>query len=137
LFKTINFIIKIYYVKTTSSATVLHVSDLQNAISYYMTVLGFELAFVFGDYAGVCSGSVNIHLCGPANDGIKKTVGEGQLCIDCEQIDTYYDSLLEKKVNIVYPIGDREYGIRDFSISDPDGNYLVFGQAVARGMESK
>ncbi|MBB2145767.1 VOC family protein [Pedobacter sp. LMG 31464] len=118
--------------KATSSATVFHVSNLEISILYYTTVLGFHHAFTFGDYAGICSGEATIHLCGQGNDGIKKSLGQGHICIDIDQIDSYYNSLLEKQVKIVYPIGDREYGLRDFAISDPDGNYLVFGQPISK-----
>jgi catechol 2,3-dioxygenase-like lactoylglutathione lyase family enzyme len=116
--------------KATSSATVLHVSSLEISLLYYTTVLGFQHAFTFGDYAGVCSGETTIHLCGPKNQGIKKTIGQGHLCIDVSHIDPYYKSLTEKKVELTYPIGDRPYGMRDFAIVDPDGNTLVFGQPI-------
>lgn len=116
--------------KATSSATVLHVSSLEIALLYYTSVLGFQQAFVFGDYAGICSGEVTIHLCGPNNQGIKKPIGGGHLCIDIQKIDSYYGQLKAKDVPIVYPIGNRAYGMRDFAIADPDGNYLVFGEPL-------
>ena len=121
--------------KATSSAHVFHVSSLEIALLYYTTVLGFQQAFIFGDYAGICTGEVSLHLCGPNNQGIKKTIGQGHLCIDIEKIEIYYQTLVQKQVKIVYPIGDREYGMRDFAISDPDGNYLVFGQPLSHSKD--
>lgn len=113
------------------SATVFHISDLEVAFNFYIRTLGFKKAFQAGDYAGVCSGEVMIHLCGPKNEGHKKPIGASHLCLLIEEpVDTYYKLLQQNGVQIIYPIGDRDYGIRDFAIQDPDGNTLIFGNEM-------
>ena len=42
-------------------------------------------------------------------------------------VDAHHDRMAARDVEIVHPIGDRDYGMRDFIIRDPDGYRLRFG----------
>ncbi len=44
--------------------------------------------------------------------------------------DGLYEFHRANEVEIPEPIGDREYGIRDYSVRDLDGNLLVFGHPL-------
>ena|ERR1700761_994937 len=111
---------------------VIHVSDLEKARIYYTEVLGFSVDFIFGDFLGLVMGDVAVHLCGPDNGGMRKTPGGGQFSLFCDDIDAYYAGLVAKQALISYPIGDRAYGLRDFSVDDLDGNSLVFSMDSVR-----
>jgi hypothetical protein len=53
--------------------------------------------------------------------------------IRCQNIDAFYKELITKNVTI-HPNGDlgyRPWGIKEFSILDPDLNLLTFGEVVA------
>lgn len=117
--------------KAFSSATVIHVSDFKSALDYYTKVLGFTFDFEFGEYAGLFIDEVFIHLSGSGNPGRKKPAGTAHLCIDIDNVDAYYQRLSENGAIISVTLEDREYGMRDFAVDDPDGNTLVFGQAIA------
>jgi len=39
--------------------------------------------------------------------------------------------LLDAKVQIIVPPDDRDYGLRDFSCKDLDGNIIVFGTDIS------
>lgn len=57
----------------------------------------------------------------------------GQVYIRTENIDGFYQSLLDKKTRI-HPNGPLEiksWGQKEFSILDPDNNLLTFGQSIA------
>ena len=41
-------------------------------------------------------------------------------------VDRYWTLALEMGARVVAPIGDRDYGLRDFTIADPDGFGLRF-----------
>jgi catechol 2,3-dioxygenase-like lactoylglutathione lyase family enzyme len=116
--------------KTLSTTPVIHVTDLQNAVSYYTTILGLKFDFKFGDYAGLTYGDLGIHLSGPASPGIKKLPGNAHFCIDCDEVDAYYHEISKKGALINVSIDDRHYGVRDFAVNDHDGNTLVFGAAI-------
>ncbi|NNE76057.1 MAG: VOC family protein [Pricia sp.] len=56
----------------------------------------------------------------------------GQVYIRTDNIDEFYQSLLEKQTNI-HPNGQLEikpWGQKEFSVLDPDNNLLTFGQKV-------
>lgn len=116
--------------KALSSTAVIHVSDLNRAGKYYIDVLGFKPDFEFGDYWGLTFGEICIHLSGPKNQGTKKAPGSAHFCIDCDEVDAYYDLIKRKGAIINIPIDNRIYGMRDFSVNDEDGNTLVFGMAI-------
>lgn len=56
----------------------------------------------------------------------------GQVYIRTDNIDTFYQSLLDNKVRI-HPNGQLEtkpWGQKEFSVLDPDNNLLTIGQSV-------
>lgn len=56
----------------------------------------------------------------------------GQVYIRTDNIDEFYQSLLDKKTRI-HPNGKLEnkaWGQREFSILDPDSNLLTFGESL-------
>lgn len=116
--------------KALSLAVVVHVSNLDAALKYYTDVLGFTLDFQFGDYAGLVYNNVLIHLNGPTNQGTKKAPGSAHFCIDCDEIDQYYQLIISKGALVEVPLADRVYGMRDCAVNDPDGNTIVFGMAL-------
>ena len=44
-------------------------------------------------------------------------------------VDAYYAGLQQRAADIGN-IGDRDYGMRDFEVIDPDGNRLAFGEPL-------
>ena len=116
--------------KAISSATVIHVSDLPASLSYYCDILGFSEDFRFGDYVGLLHGNVFVHLNGQVNQGIKKIPGGAHLCIDCDTVDSFYEQNKAKGALITVTLDDRDYGMRDFAVNDPEGNTLVFGSSI-------
>jgi len=56
----------------------------------------------------------------------------GQVYIRTDDIDKFYQSLLDKKIGI-HPNGNLEtkpWGQKEFSLLDPDNNLLTFGQSI-------
>jgi catechol 2,3-dioxygenase-like lactoylglutathione lyase family enzyme len=104
---------------------VLPVGDIVAAADFYTTKLGFRLAFTYGDpptFAGVNLGSVQVFL--------SRNLPEsriGSVCFVVGDADQLYAFQQSQGVEIVEPIGDRDYGIRDYMVRDPYGNLLAFG----------
>jgi catechol 2,3-dioxygenase-like lactoylglutathione lyase family enzyme len=113
--------------KILGASSVLQVSDLETAVKFYRDVLGFEVAFRYGNYAGVCSGDFSLHLC--AHHVWKRPVGGGALFIYCDEVDQYCEEIRSRGAVIRGEPADQEYGMRDFVVSDPDGNVLTFGRS--------
>ena len=61
-------------------------------------------------------------------DGV---AGHTAHCVFVDDVDTLHAELASRGARIVKPSQDYAYGMRDFDVTDPDGNTITFG------MESK
>lgn len=52
-------------------------------------------------------------------------------------VDEYWKRVNEMNARILKPIADREYGLRDFTIADPDGFGLRFGSWIVQSAKEK
>ena len=109
---------------------VLTVNDLQKAIAFYSSKLGFEVGWQWGDppsYASVCRDHVEINLSLEplGSHRFSKTY------LVVEHVELIYQLWVAKGVEPVEPIGNREYGMRDFAIKDPFGNIICVGESLA------
>lgn len=108
----------------------LGTDDLPAALAFYQDMLGFDLAWEWGnprEVAAVCRDQVEITLTCRSD---ARPSGTSQLYLHIDAIDAYYTKLQQAGAAIEVSIGDRPYGMRDFSIADPDGNLLTFGQLL-------
>lgn len=108
----------------------LGVEDLSAVLAFYRDKLGFSLAWEWGDpaeMASVCRDEVELTLVTRSD---ARPGGISRLYLHIDGIDDYHAQLLAAGVAITVAIGDRPYGMRDFSVTDPAGNVLCFGQAL-------
>ncbi|HJN30386.1 MAG TPA: VOC family protein [Candidatus Latescibacteria bacterium] len=118
--------------KIKALASQLRTTDLPRAIAFYTETLGFDLAFTFGDfYAGIGVGDhlVHLKLVDDADPSIDFVRGEHlHLHITVEGIDATFERLAAADVKVVEPVADREWGMREFIIEDPDAHTIHFAQ---------
>lgn len=108
--------------------TGLLVSDLDAALDFYRSKLGFSLSFKWGEppaMAGVNLGQVQIFL----------ELGEPSpkgcyLYFVINDADAFHEFHRQNGVEIVQPIADRDYELRDYSIRDLHGYVLTFGHRL-------
>jgi catechol 2,3-dioxygenase-like lactoylglutathione lyase family enzyme len=108
---------------------VLVVNDVLAAADFYADKLGFRKSFTWGDpptYAGVSLGQVQVFL----NQGTPNPKGT-EICFAIGDADELYEFQRANGVEIVEPPGDRDYGIRDYSVRDLHGYRLTFGHQIA------
>jgi catechol 2,3-dioxygenase-like lactoylglutathione lyase family enzyme len=101
------------------------VSDVTAAVAFYRERLGFDLGWTWGDpptHANVCRGAIDISLALELSKA-----GTGEAYIALRGVDAYHKELQARNVQ-VGELDDREYGMRDFALTDVDGNRLVFGE---------
>jgi len=122
--------------KPECSATIFHVKDREVSAKYYIDILGFTHEFTYWDLSGFEYGAVLIYLSGPKQD-VNKIAGQGSIYIFCDEVDDYYKDISAKGARISMPLEDRAYGMRDFSITDPDGNLITFGKSVEKSEPQK
>lgn len=97
---------------------------------YYIEQLGFN---IFGtadypEYLMVEKDAIQLHFFLFAN--LDPEQNYGQVYIRVKRIDDFYQTLLDNKVRI-HPNGfleNKPWGQREFSVLDPDGNLLTFGE---------
>ncbi|GAA0523061.1 VOC family protein [Chitinophaga japonensis] len=107
----------------------LLVNDIRSAVDFYTSRLGFSPRFTWGEpptYAGVDLGQTTLHLA----KGTPYVAGHSEVNFVIDNADELYAFHRGNGVEIVEPIDDREYGIRDYKIKDLDGNYLGFGHYI-------
>jgi catechol 2,3-dioxygenase-like lactoylglutathione lyase family enzyme len=107
----------------------LTVADVDEAVEFYTTKLGFRRGFTGGEpptIAGVNLGQVQIFLergtPAPQGASVYFVVGDA---------DALHDFHRRNGVEIAVPIDDREYGLRDYSVRDLHGYPLVFGHRLS------
>ena len=103
----------------------LAVPDVRAAVDFYTSKLGFRQGFTWGDpptFAGVNLGEVQIFL----QQGTPAPEGCSVYFVVADA-DELYDFHRANGVEVAYPIGDREYGLRDYTVRDLHGVALVFG----------
>lgn len=117
------------YIECKQVLPTLQVSDINKTIDFFIQKLGFTLCFVWGEpttYAGVGLGDVMIHLAKFPADKIERS----EVNFVVNDANALYKMHQENDVPIRVPIGDREYGLRDYGVSDPDGNQIGFGHYI-------
>jgi len=108
--------------------TILPVSNLDEAIDFYTTKLGFWLAFKWGSpstMAGVNLGHVQIFLerGTPNPDGCSMYFVVG----DADELHQFHRT---NGVKILCSPENRDYGLRDYSVRDLYGYRLDFGHRL-------
>lgn len=119
--------------KPTGSNAVFHVTDIENSIDFYSTKLGFQVDFKYGNpasYAGLSNGNVCLHI--SSGYPYKNNTGHGNLYLFYPEVDNLYNKLVKEGVNFYCHIGDRDYGLRDFAIKDPDDNQIGIGAELSK-----
>lgn len=102
----------------------------ENTKNYYVHQLNFKELADYGDYLIVEKDEIEIHFFEFKDLDPKENYG--QVYIRTNDIDSLYQSLLDKRISI-HPNGHLEikpWRQKEFSLLDPDNNLLTFGQSV-------
>lgn len=103
----------------------LGVKNINEAVEYYTTKLGFKLQFTWGDptaYAGLSLGDVTIHMSSAMPAGY---VAFASFVVgDAKELYQFHKS---NGVEITQSPAERDYGLYDYGIRDLWGNQLSFG----------
>lgn len=120
--------------RVTSLAPQFLVYDLARSIAYYRKI-GFEFGPPWeGFYAIGRIDGLELHLKAvpqnEANDAERRHRREHDhldASAGVDGIEAFYESCVANGATILRPLAPTEWGTKDFSIEDPDGNILCFG----------
>lgn len=105
----------------------LSVADLNRAVEFYGQVLGLQMKYRFGDYAGFDCGGVELGL---KTWGERDAPRKGEPCVNflVDNVDEAFRALTEKGVRFTKEPGEAHWGARYALFEDPDGHELQISQ---------
>ena len=108
----------------------LTVPNVAEAVTFYSETLGFRCANQMEGWAVVERDGVELMFALP-NEHLpfERPLLTGSLYLRTNSIDALWADLKEK-ANILYPMEDFSYGMREFAILDNNGYCLQFGQPL-------
>jgi len=106
-------------------APLLLVPDVSATADFYRMILGFttDPGAETPDYSVVWRDNAAVHLA----KGEHAPTGV-RIFFWVKDVNALYAEVTGRGAAIAVPIGTRPYGVRDFSIRDPNGVMVVFGQ---------
>jgi uncharacterized glyoxalase superfamily protein PhnB len=114
----------------------LRYRDARVAIDWLVEAFGFTVKEVHADADGVIGhaelgGFGGIVMLGTEPEGGDprwgRHAGQGWLYLSAEDPDALHDRAVAAGAEIVRPLEDTDYGSREFSARDPEGNIWSFG----------
>ena len=112
--------------RVVSVEPIFVVSDVPQAVAHYEK-LGFSTSHHDEGYAFAHRDELTIHLAGPGVD--LERVGRGSIYMHVDDADALAEEWAGSGVDCVQP-QDFEYGKREGSHQDPDGNLIRFGSPL-------
>ena len=118
--------------KVVHTRHVLAVKDLKVETDYYIDKLGFERDFTAPGWEFLSFGIFKVMLGECSDEMTAEETGNHSWFAHAlvENVDEVYAELLERGAQILSPIADKPWGIRDFTVLTPDGHRIVFGQLM-------
>jgi uncharacterized glyoxalase superfamily protein PhnB len=113
----------------TGFEPIFKVTDVAVSTAWFSRA-GFDVSFHDETYAFARRDwDLSIHLTHTTEDA---AAGRGALYIHCQDADRVAEELRQAGIEVTGP-RDEDYGKREGSVSDPDGNVIRFGSPIARG----
>ena len=104
----------------------LPVRDVAEAQRYFRDVLGFEIAWTRGDeFGAVRSGNTELFLCKS-----REVSAGATLCVLVEDAERSFAIYRERGAKIVEPLETKPWGVREFTIEEPNGHRFRIGNST-------
>ncbi|HVF46939.1 MAG TPA: VOC family protein [Pyrinomonadaceae bacterium] len=109
---------------------VVAVKDLAVEGAYYRDALGFDLDFTAPGWQFLSFGEFKVMLGECADEMSAEATGNHSWYAHAlvENIDDIYEQFSSRGAQILSPIENKPWGIREFSVVTPGGHRIVFGQ---------
>jgi catechol 2,3-dioxygenase-like lactoylglutathione lyase family enzyme len=105
------------------------VSDLENSLPIY-TSLGFTLERRDGGFVSLRFGNARLFLDEDANLQPMPGKSRANVRILVPDVDVVWSKAQSLGLQVEQPIADKYYGLRDFTVRDPDGFGLRFATRI-------
>jgi GNAT superfamily N-acetyltransferase/predicted enzyme related to lactoylglutathione lyase len=116
------------------STAVLAVADVMQTVRFYVDVLGFQQRWLWGTpptFGCIGAGRAELFLCQQPELAGRVEGHMHCLFVECEtDIDALCARHRDAGAEIVSPIENKPWGIREYTVRDPSGYHLRFGGPV-------
>lgn len=114
----------------------MHAPDVDAAVAFFTDILGFTCLFRMADYAYVEREGAGLRILrNHGSDGAPPGNRRFAYYLDVRDVDAMHSELKPRLDTLpasdVHGPVDQHYGQRELMILAPDGNLVVFGQAIA------
>jgi len=118
--------------KVVHTRHVLAVKDLKIETAYYIDKLGFDHDFSAPGWEFLSFGIFKVMLGECSDEMTAGATGNHSWFAHAmvENVDEVYAEFIERGAQILSPISDKPWNIRDFCVVTPDGHRIVFGQLI-------
>ena len=118
--------------KVVHTRHVLAVKDLKVESAYYLDKLGFDHDFSAPGWEFLSFGIFKVMLGECSDEMTAEESGNHSWFAHAlvENVVEVYAEFIERGAQILSPISDKPWNIRDFSVVTPDGHRIVFGQLI-------
>ena len=108
----------------------LAAADMEQTLAFYQDVLGFKPVMKSPEYAIVERDAQTIHFMKAASEEVMKCVrGHTEIYIEVSNIDVLWKHVEPFKDRYrVRDLFDRDYGMTEFHVEDPNGCLVFIGQ---------
>ena len=112
---------------------VLKVADYPAARAFYVEVLGYRVREEGGDPPrfGIVARGGSVLFLDAWHGGARPVPGAWDAYVHVSGLDSLVEELRSTGAPITRPIEATVYGMREFEVTDPDGNVLCFGEDEA------
>ena len=115
-----------YIDSTEQLVTEIFVRDIKKSVEFYQR-LGFELLRDDGDFVELTWEGHHLYGDEPGGLGPVRDSPQANVRVMVPDVDRCWELAQEMGARVVRPIADQYYGLRDFTIADPDGFGVRFG----------
>ena len=102
------------------SICLLHVFDMEKALSFYRDALGFPVRFASDDYVefDLSPATIALHRA----DSLENSTRGAGLFILVDDVDALVERLSRRGLEPIHPLTDQDFGYRTVMYLDPNGN---------------
>jgi predicted enzyme related to lactoylglutathione lyase len=112
---------------------VIAVQDLERSARYYRDVLGFEVRTIADPGWRFFVREGCFVMAGECRDAMPPSaLGDHSYFayLEVDNIDAFHAELVSKKAEVIKPLRDEPWGMREFGIRTVDGHRMMFGERL-------